>query len=64
MAKEDLLLCIRNTNIAVRDSKPAMKYRILVLPKNGIRINPARKVPMMLPIVDIAYRLPTVFPVA
>jgi len=36
--------------------------RIFVVPNVGIRKNPAPNVPTILPIVDIAYRLPTVEP--
>ena len=35
---------------------------MLVVPRTGISQNPARKVPAMLPRVEIAYRFPTVAP--
>ena len=37
-------------------------YRIFVLPKSGIKTKPAKNVPTILPMVEIAYKFPTVLP--
>ncbi len=39
-----------------------IRRRTFVVPTYGISTKPARNVPVILPIVEIAYRLPTVTP--
>src|SRR5687767_12717319 len=50
----------KRSDITIR--VPAIRYRVRTLPTNGIRKKPAQNVPAMLPIVDTAYRRPTVVP--
>ena len=55
-------LSLKSTYIIIKNIQIDKIYNISILPNNGIKTNPPRNVPTMLPKVFTEYNIPEVFP--